>query len=66
MHWDTHEALLPLGEKAETFRGDMTPMIEDICRRARAGDVILCMSNGSFGGIHAKLIKELAATSQKA
>lgn len=66
VHWDTHEALLPLGEKAETFRGDMTPMIEDICRRARAGDVILCMSNGSFGGIHAKLLKELAATAQKA
>ena len=66
VHWDTHEALLPLGEKAETFRGNMTPMIEDICRRARAGDVILCMSNGSFGGIHAKLLKELAATAQKA
>lgn len=59
VHWDTHEALLPLGEKARTYRGDMTIMVRDIAAQAQSGDVILCMSNGSFGGIHGKLLEAL-------
>jgi UDP-N-acetylmuramate: L-alanyl-gamma-D-glutamyl-meso-diaminopimelate ligase len=27
---------------------------------ARPGDHVLCMSNGGFGGIHAKLLETLA------
>jgi UDP-N-acetylmuramate: L-alanyl-gamma-D-glutamyl-meso-diaminopimelate ligase len=27
---------------------------------ARPGDHVLCMSNGSFGGIHARLLEALA------
>ena len=59
VHWDTHEALMPLGDKAKTYRHDMTPMVEDIVREARAGDVVLCMSNGSFGGVHGKILEAL-------
>ena len=31
------------------------------CADARAGDHILVMSNGGFGGIHDKLLQRLAA-----
>ena len=32
-----------------------------LVREARPGDVILAMSNGSFGGLHKKLLDALAA-----
>ena len=32
------------------------------CRAARPGDHVLCMSNGGFGGIHAKLLAALGGT----
>lgn len=34
-------------------------MISHLCARARCGDTIALLSNGAFGGIHAKLIDEL-------
>jgi UDP-N-acetylmuramate: L-alanyl-gamma-D-glutamyl-meso-diaminopimelate ligase len=41
------------------------PDVDDIVRRvsatARAGDVIMVMSNGGFGGIHEKLLSALDA-----
>lgn len=58
--WDPAEALAPLGAKAQTFAGDMTPMVDAIVREAKPGDVILTMSNGSFGGICTKLLDALA------
>ncbi len=61
VHWDTHEALRPLGDKAKTYRHDMAPMVADVAGEARPGDVILCMSNGSFGGVHGKLLAALKA-----
>ncbi len=61
VHWDTHEALLPLGEKAKTYRHDMAPMVADVAAEAKPGDVILCMSNGSFGGVHGMLLTALKA-----
>ena len=61
VHWDTHEALLALGDKAKTYRRDMAPMVADIASEAKAGDVILCMSNGSFGGIHGRILDALKA-----
>jgi UDP-N-acetylmuramate: L-alanyl-gamma-D-glutamyl-meso-diaminopimelate ligase len=32
------------------------------CQRARAGDIIVVMSNGGFGGIHQRLLDRLAGT----
>ncbi len=61
VHWDTHEALLPLGDKAKTYRHDMAPMVADVAAEAKPGDVILCMSNGSFGGVHGMLLAALKA-----
>ncbi|MBN9168126.1 MAG: UDP-N-acetylmuramate:L-alanyl-gamma-D-glutamyl-meso-diaminopimelate ligase [Myxococcales bacterium 68-20] len=36
-------------------------IIETITREARAGDVVALLSNGAFGGIHARLLRELGA-----
>jgi UDP-N-acetylmuramate: L-alanyl-gamma-D-glutamyl-meso-diaminopimelate ligase len=35
-------------------------VISQVVAAAQAGDHLLCMSNGGFGGIHAKLLKALA------
>ena len=56
--WDAAEALAPLGEKA-AVAGDLEALVGDVAREARAGDHILVMSNGGFGGIHGKLLAAL-------
>ena len=56
--WDVAEALAPLGTRAETH-ADLAQLITTLARNARNGDHILIMSNGGFGGIHAKLLARL-------
>jgi len=34
--------------------------VAKVVKAARPGDHILCMSNGGFGGVHAKLLAALA------
>ena len=34
-------------------------LVAAIAKAARAGDHVLCMSNGGFGGIHGKLLDAL-------
>jgi UDP-N-acetylmuramate: L-alanyl-gamma-D-glutamyl-meso-diaminopimelate ligase len=58
--WDPADALASLGAKARTF-GDLDALLGAIIGGARAGDQILVMSNGGFGGIHQKLLDGLAA-----
>jgi UDP-N-acetylmuramate: L-alanyl-gamma-D-glutamyl-meso-diaminopimelate ligase len=58
--WDAAEALKPLGSKAQTH-DNIAALVQAVARQARAGDVLVCMSNGSFGGVHAKLREVLAA-----
>lgn len=58
--WDAAEALAPLGDKALAFE-DIAALVKSIVMNARAGEHILVMSNGGFGGIHEKLLKALAA-----
>ncbi|MDD4978022.1 MAG: UDP-N-acetylmuramate:L-alanyl-gamma-D-glutamyl-meso-diaminopimelate ligase [Gallionella sp.] len=57
--WDAHGALAPLGNKA-VVKDDLNELIASITAAAQAGDQILVMSNGGFGGIHDKLLKQLA------
>ena len=59
LSWDARQALAPLGEKA-TCDDRLDALIEAIAREARAGDRVLVMSNGGFGGIHGKLLVRLA------
>ena len=57
--WDPAEALSPIDDKASCHT-DLTEMVAAIADAARAGDQILVMSNGGFGGIHQKLLDRLA------
>src|SRR5674476_524860 len=56
--WDAHGALAPMGSKA-VVEEDLGVLIEKITAAAKPGDHILVMSNGGFGGIHEKLLKQL-------
>ena len=58
--WSAAEALAPMGERA-TVREGVDALVAAIAQAARPGDHVLCMSNGGFGGIHAKLLDALAA-----
>ena len=56
--WDAREALAPMGDKA-FVADDLAELVSKIVAAARAGDHILVMSNGGFGGIHGKLLAAL-------
>jgi len=60
LDWDAAEALAPLGDRAKVGRG-IEEVVDLVVAAARAGDHVLCMSNGGFGGIHAKLLTALAS-----
>ena len=57
--WDIAEAMQPIAHKAQTF-DDLEALINTISLTSKPGDHILVMSNGSFGGIHAKLLQKLS------
>ncbi len=57
--WDAGEALAPIGERAVVAQS-VEGLVAAVLRAARPGDHVLCMSNGGFGGIHAKLLGALA------
>ena len=56
--WDAAEALAPMGRQA-SVHGDIEGLVAAVVRAARAGDQVLCMSNGGFGGVHDKLLAAL-------
>jgi UDP-N-acetylmuramate: L-alanyl-gamma-D-glutamyl-meso-diaminopimelate ligase len=58
LDWDAAQALAPLGAKAEVA-GTIDELVRLVVQAARPGDHVLCMSNGGFGGIHAKLLAAL-------
>lgn len=57
--WDLRQVMLPLGERVQTF-GQLDDLVMAIVAVAQAGDHILVMSNGGFGGVHQRLCKALA------
>jgi UDP-N-acetylmuramate: L-alanyl-gamma-D-glutamyl-meso-diaminopimelate ligase len=58
--WDAAEALAPMGKQALVC-DTIGALVSAVARVAKPGDHILCMSNGGFGGIHAKLLGALEA-----
>ncbi|MDD3352202.1 UDP-N-acetylmuramate:L-alanyl-gamma-D-glutamyl-meso-diaminopimelate ligase [Zoogloea sp.] len=58
--WDARSALAPIAGKA-VVEDDLAALVAAIVAEARAGDQVLVMSNGGFGGIHDKLLTALAA-----
>jgi UDP-N-acetylmuramate: L-alanyl-gamma-D-glutamyl-meso-diaminopimelate ligase len=59
LDWDAAEALAPMGERARVC-ASIDEAVAAVVASARRGDHVLCMSNGGFGDIHAKLLRALA------
>lgn len=57
--WDAGALFAPLGARA-SCHDDLAALVREIASEARPGDHVLVMSNGGFGGLHAKLLKALA------
>jgi UDP-N-acetylmuramate: L-alanyl-gamma-D-glutamyl-meso-diaminopimelate ligase len=58
--WDVPAALRPLGERARSFE-QLDALVAAVAAEARPGDQVLVMSNGAFGGVHAKLLAAIGA-----
>jgi UDP-N-acetylmuramate: L-alanyl-gamma-D-glutamyl-meso-diaminopimelate ligase len=56
--WDAREALAPMGASALVV-DKVEALAAAVVAAARPGDHVLVMSNGSFGGIHTKLLEGL-------
>jgi UDP-N-acetylmuramate: L-alanyl-gamma-D-glutamyl-meso-diaminopimelate ligase len=56
--WDAHEALAPMGARARVA-DSVDALVQQLRAVVQPGDHIVCMSNGGFGGIHAKLLQTL-------
>ncbi len=59
LDWNAAEALQPMGARANVG-ATVDEVIAQVVAAAQPGDHVLCMSNGGFGGIHAKLLAALA------
>lgn len=60
LDWDAAEALAPMGSRALVGR-NIDELVDLVSAAARAGDHIVCMSNGGFGGVHERLLNALKA-----
>jgi UDP-N-acetylmuramate: L-alanyl-gamma-D-glutamyl-meso-diaminopimelate ligase len=58
--WDLPKAVAALGARAR-FAATVDALVQGITAEARAGDQVLVMSNGGFGGLHEKLLAALRA-----
>ncbi|MEA3174853.1 MAG: UDP-N-acetylmuramate: L-alanyl-gamma-D-glutamyl-meso-diaminopimelate ligase [Gammaproteobacteria bacterium] len=58
--WDLAAALKPLGERLH-FGSGVEELVKGLSNELRAGDQVLIMSNGGFGGLHDKLLTALRA-----
>ncbi|MHB1872000.1 MAG: UDP-N-acetylmuramate:L-alanyl-gamma-D-glutamyl-meso-diaminopimelate ligase [Steroidobacteraceae bacterium] len=57
--WDAAPVLEALGGRGHG-RGEVNALAKDLAAALRPGDHVLVMSNGGFGGLHEKLLAELA------
>ena len=57
--WDAAQALAPMGRQAVVC-DTIAELVQRVVAAARPGDHVLCMSNGGFGDIHARLLEALA------
>src|SRR5437667_226828 len=64
LSWDAAAWLQPLGGRVHTS-ADLAALTGAIAAAARPGDHIVIMSNGAFGGIHDKLLAQLANAARK-
>jgi UDP-N-acetylmuramate: L-alanyl-gamma-D-glutamyl-meso-diaminopimelate ligase len=58
--WDVADAMQPLGSLA-SVHGDLSQLTAALVAESRPGDHLVLMSNGSFGGLHERLLAALEA-----
>lgn len=58
--WDASAITAPLGARAE-LAGSVEALLERLLAVLHAGDHVLVMSNGGFGGLHTRLLAALSA-----
>jgi UDP-N-acetylmuramate: L-alanyl-gamma-D-glutamyl-meso-diaminopimelate ligase len=63
MQWDPAVVLSDLGDKLRV-ESDINSIVDDVLQHSRAGDQIVLMSNGSFGGLPRLLQQALKSTEQ--
>jgi len=56
--WDPRTTLQPLGDRAQVF-DSVDALAAAVLAAARPGDSVLAMSNGSFGGVHERILAGL-------
>jgi UDP-N-acetylmuramate: L-alanyl-gamma-D-glutamyl-meso-diaminopimelate ligase len=56
--WDPRLTLQPLGDRAQVFE-NIDALVAAVLAAARPGDSVLAMSNGSFGGVHERILAGL-------
>jgi len=56
--WDAETTLSSMGARAQVG-ANIDEVIAQVMTQVQPGDHLLCMSNGGFGGIHAKLLQAL-------
>ncbi|MBA4262407.1 MAG: UDP-N-acetylmuramate:L-alanyl-gamma-D-glutamyl-meso-diaminopimelate ligase, partial [Comamonadaceae bacterium] len=59
LDWDAAETLRSMGHRAQVALS-IDQLVTQVSAAARSGDHIVCMSNGGFGGVHARLLTALA------
>ena len=58
LDWDARAALALMGERAQVG-ANIDEEMSQVLAQVKPGDHVLCMSNGGFGGIHARLLQAL-------
>ena len=59
LKWDAAGALAAIASQLQV-EPELGTLVEAIAAEARSGDRVLVMSNGDFGGVHARLLDALA------
>ena len=59
--WNAQQALAALGARA-TVHDEFDELVRAIVTYSRKGDLVVVMSNGGFGGIHATLLEKLSGS----
>ena len=55
-----------LGDPAAALRAMLEALVAAVAKAARAGDHVLVMSNGGFGGVHQKWLEALGSSARGA
>ncbi|MET4579209.1 UDP-N-acetylmuramate:L-alanyl-gamma-D-glutamyl-meso-diaminopimelate ligase [Ottowia thiooxydans] len=58
LDWDARSALSPMGNRAQVSNS-IEDIVHQVTQLAQPGDHLLCMSNGGFSGVHARLLDAL-------